>query len=387
MFFQGNQVKSSPKALYIDSDTPRPDHAAGSIEALNFMRILKELGYQVTFVPESNFLRRGKYTTDLHNEGIIAVYHPFCSSVQAALRTDGPYDVVVLCRPNIAYAYIDDVRRLQPSARVIFYTVDLHFLREIREAELLQDDRLRKSAQVTKERELSAVSRADVTVVLSDFEHEFLRKENPDARLTVLPLLRELPHSLECPGFGDRQGIAFIGSYEHAPNRDAATYLVREIWPLIASRLPRDAKLYLVGSPVTKEIARLKSERVDVVGHVPDLRRFLDRCKATVAPLRYGAGLKGKIASSLEAGVPCIATPSAVEGTPIRAGEEILVAEEPKDFSSAVVRVYSDADLWAKLSRQGFEFAKQEYSYESGKRKIRDLLASKVGSELTSSNP
>lgn len=166
----------------------------------------------------------------------------------------------------------------------------------------------------------------------------------------------------------------FVGTYQHPPNEDAAIFLAKSIWPLIRPRLPADARCLLAGSSVTPAVAALAGDGVEVLGFVPDLDPLLDSCRVSVAPLRYGAGIKGKIASALQAGLPTVATSMAVEGTGLRDGVEVLVADTATEFAEAVVRLYNDISLWQSLSKEGCTFVKREYSLDANRVRVRQLL-------------
>ena len=131
---------------------------------------------------------------------------------------------------------------------------------------------------------------------------------------------------------------------------------------------------HILGSNPPAEVLALKGDGIDVVGYVEDLAPYFDRCRLSVAPLRYGAGIKGKIATSLGFGVPCVATRVAVEGMGLVDGEEVLVADAPSAFADAVVRLHADEQLWSVLSGRGMEFVERNYSLAAGRELLRNML-------------
>jgi putative sugar O-methyltransferase len=364
-----------PRVLYIDADTPQPDRNSGSIDAVNMMRLLQRFGCQITYVPESNFAYRGAYTEALLEMGVRVAYHPHISSVRAMLEAvQGNFDVVFLCRAYIADRYLGLVRELAPHARIVFYTVDLHFLREEREAQMSGDAALIAAATRTRASELASIRGSDVTIVLSTYERDLLARELPEARVHVLPLLRDIPAALEAPGPEGRRDILFVGTYQHPPNVDAAIFFARAVWPLLRPRLP-GARLLLVGSEVTPEVTALAAEDgVEVLGFVQDLDALMARVRVSVAPLRYGAGLKGKVASALQAGLPTVATTIAAEGMALRDGHDILIADTPEEMAAAVLRLHEDDALWRALAAQGFDFVRREYSLEANENRVLTVL-------------
>lgn len=362
------------RMLYIDADTPTPDQNAGSIEAINLMRIFGQLGFQISFIPESNFIHRGQYTSALQDLGVECIHHPFYSSVQQFLEARGPtLDAVVLCRAYIAERYLAIVRKFAPQAKIIFNTVDLHYLREQREAEISGDATKLAAAQQSKCTELKSIINSDATIVLSTFEHDMLAREAPQAQVHVLPLVRDIPDALIAPGPEKRRDIIFIGTYQHPPNADAAIFFTKEVWPLVRARLP-SARFLAIGSSVTPEVQALQGNGVEVVGFVPDLDPILERARIAVAPIRFGAGLKGKVATTLQAGIPTVVTSVAAEGMSLTHGREVLIADTPQEMADAIVRLYQGDELWSNLSQQGFAFVRREFSVQANFARIAGIL-------------
>jgi glycosyltransferase involved in cell wall biosynthesis len=151
------------------------------------------------------------------------------------------------------------------------------------------------------------------------------------------------------------------------------------VFPLVRKEIP-EARFVIVGSEPTSEVLALEGKGVVVRGYIEDLRAMFESCRLTVAPLRYGAGYKGKIAMSLAHGVPCVATSIAAEGMQLTVGREILVADEAAAIASAVARLYSDAQLWERLSRAGLDFAAERFSAHAARHKI-DLTLRMAGAK------
>ncbi|MGO1119925.1 glycosyltransferase [Rhodovibrionaceae bacterium A322] len=365
--------RADQKILIVDACTPTPDRDSGSLSALYYQEIFLDLGYRVSFIPCSNLQHAGTYTAALQKQGVKCLHFPYITSVDGYLaECEEEFDLVLLYRVKEGGAYMETVRKHQPKARVVFDTTDLHYLREERQAELLGDGALKDKAAETKARELSLMRQADATILVSEFERALINEEQPGTQIEVISLALEQPGSKTA--FGKRKDICFIGGYQHTPNVDAAAYLVEEIWPLIKAKLPR-AKCYLVGSNPPDEVQDLASDDVIVTGYVEDLGDYLDRVKLTVVPLRYGAGVKGKIGSSLSYGVPCVSSPIGVEGMGLVDGENIAVAEAPEAFADKVIELYKDQKLWSRLSEAGLAFAEAEFSINTNRRRLEDLAS------------
>ncbi|WP_213460648.1 glycosyltransferase [Thiocapsa sp.] len=371
---EGIDADRRPRArmLIIDACTPTPDRDSGSIDLLNYLRVLESLDYRVTFMP-ADLLYAGPYTRDLQDLGVECLYLPFAHSAEKVLRARGDeFDVVMLMRLGQGSRYLKRVRACCPRAKVIFNTVDLHYLREERREVTQSGMRVRSIARRMKEQELEVVREADSTIVISPFERELLAKEVPAARLQVIPLLREIPG--RSSGYGGRRGILFIGGFRHPPNVDAIVWFCECVWPSVRRRLP-ETELLIVGSYPSPRILGLKGNGVEVLGYVEDIEPLFARVRLTIAPLRYGAGLKGKVVTSLGYGVPCVVTPTAAEGLGLDDGQGILVAAESEAFAAAIVQLYGTADEWERSSLAGLRAVTERFSVSANRPRILDLLA------------
>lgn len=362
------------RVLFVDHCTPTPDEDAGSLVAFEVMKAFLGQGYKVTFIPEDNFANVGAATRNLQRIGIEAIYHPAYPGMAAflAARND-QFDTVFLHRFGVGDAHIDVLRRKYPAARIIFLNADMHYLREMREAELTGDGAATANALRTKERELRVISKADVALVHSAFEHELLRKELPGTEIALFPLIQD---PLDAPpGLHGRDGVCFVGGFRHPPNADGIIWFVDAVWPLVLASVP-SARLHIAGSHVSPEVMELSSrEGVEVVGFVDDLEAFLGRHRITVAPLRYGAGAKGKVAGSLAHGVPTVCTPIAAEGMQLTPGSDVLVGAAAGEFAAHVIALLEDDGLWQRLSLAGLAYARNVTSRERANERMRALLS------------
>lgn len=362
-----------PKLLLIDSCTPTPDRDSGSMDVFNSIRIFLALGFRVSFIAESNLLNLGPYTRALEELGVECLHAPRISSVKSWLQSQGStYAVVMLFRAPVAIRHLPAVRRHCPRAKVVFSTIDLHLLRESRQAGTMPEPDGRWNP--LHRAELACIRGADKTIVISEAERLWLESAIPGLQLALVPLVRDLPAPRRRVGFEDRAGIAFIGNFQHPPNVDAVRYFLEEIWPEIHRELP-EAVFYIVGSYLPGALNIRADEGVVVLGYVEDLDAVFDTLRLTVAPLRYGAGLKGKVVTSLGYGVPAVVTPIAAEGMGFVDGEEILVADGAEAFRDRVLSAYRERRLWEKLSHQGHAAVHRLYSLEVSTHAYRGLFA------------
>jgi GT2 family glycosyltransferase/ubiquinone/menaquinone biosynthesis C-methylase UbiE len=361
------------RVLFIDLCTPTPNNDSGSIDAFNTMLLLREMDFQVTFIPEDNFLYMPEYTTALQRVGIEVLYAPYYRSIDQHLTECGDrYDLAFLNRPTVGERYISLIRKLCPKAKVLFHTVDLHFLRMTREAELFADAAILEAANEMKNRELAIIEAADMTTILSTEELALLSQFITNEKMRLLPYSRNIEGTKL--GFKDRANIVFVGGYQHTPNIDAVQYFVAEIMPLLRMRLP-DVKFYAVGSKVPAEIEALACSDVIITGFIEELNPLLDKMRVSVAPLRYGAGIKGKIGGAMASGLPVVATPLAAEGMSLTDGENILVAEDAEAFAEAIVKLYQDEALWNRINQNGLVLAENAWGAEAAWKNLASILS------------
>lgn len=364
------------RALVIDGFTPTPDKDAASSDICWFMRILLDLGYEVTFVPAFSTAHAGRYTNDLQSLGIACPVAPALTSARDFVAAHGAtFDLVALYRITVAEGLIGVVRECAPNAKVIFNAVDLHFLRDQRQAELNGELHAFVEAKRREARELAVIRSADAAVLLSAFEQDYVRRHAPGAQRFFIPLAADVPGRLA--PYGGRAGVLFVGGFAHAPNVDAVHFLCGEIWPRVRALLP-DARLFVVGADPPGEIAawHAPSDGIEITGYVQDLSDLYRTVRVAVAPLRFGAGLKGKVVASLAVGLPCVVTSIASEGMPAGAQNAIAVADDAEDFARAIADIHANPERWRRMSDAGVAYARANFSIETITGKVRDLLES-----------
>ncbi len=362
---------SRSNVLIVEACMITPDQDAGSVRMLNLLRILRDEGHHVTFIAD-NLDGNPKYAAMLTRMGIEVLHGQYAGSVRKVLRDRGPsLDAIVFCRYYIATQYVGSVRSLAPHAQIIFDTVDLHFVREEREAQLLGNAAMVRSAALTRAKELSVIEKSDVTIVVSEVEKALLAKIKPSARIDVVSLINT-PISVGAP-FAERDGILFIGGFRHAPNVDAIKWYVSAVFPLVRQLLP-DVVTTVVGSNMPDEVGALRQNGLRILGFVEDTDPLLRAARLSIAPLRYGAGIKGKINEAMNYGIPVVATECAVEGMQLMNGRDVLVADDASEFAQAIARLYNDSTLWEMLSAAGRANVQAHFSPEAARPAIRGLL-------------
>lgn len=363
------------RAYFIDDSVPTPDQDAGSNAALQHMLALMRLGYKVTFLPADNMAQINPYTANLQKLGIECLYAPYYWSVEEVFRKAAiKPDLVYLHRYTNASKYANLVHQHFPACFTVYNVADLHFLRQERETAI--EGSIGTAVKLSKETELAAMRAVDSIIVHSYVEAEILREANPALRVHVVPwAVKPRPPT---KSFAERSGYAFVGGYSHRPNVDAAVHLARDIVPLVkASHGTFTA--YIVGSKAPPEVTALECEQVKVVGFVPDLTHFMHQLRCTIAPLRYGAGLKGKILDSMAHGLPCVMSEVAAEGFHLPTELEWLIARSPKEMAEKLIAVHEDAALNERLSRCGLEYIEREFSTEAIQRLVGEAILRQEG--------
>lgn len=336
-----------PQVLVIDSYVPLYDKEAGSLRLLYVVKMLRQAGYGVVFLPD-NYAPLQPYTNELQQLGVEVLYHfDGGRTPQASLEQVLPYiDVAWISRTEL-YDKYEPLLRRNANVRIIYDTVDLNHVRRRRKAEVHgESDR---EWEELKRQEASAARRADASIAVTPEEQSVLRDLGA-REVFVVPTIHE-PRSDGERSFEASSGLLFIGNYNHPPNVDAVRWLCKEVMPIVWRSLPRVA-LTLLGSNPPHEVNALAADRVIVAGYVRDVAPYFLRSRVFVAPLRFGAGMKGKIGQAFEYALPVVTTAVGAEGIGLRDGENAaVVAAEPGAFAEAIVTLYGDAERWHRYSR------------------------------------
>jgi O-antigen biosynthesis protein len=361
------------KVLVIDHRLPSPDRDCGSMRMIEIIRAVQRRGHHVTFIPDYLYTRPD-HLEDLQFIGVEVIHRPYYSSVAEYLKQHGrEFSLAILSRLDTAARHMTLVRRLAPQAKIVFDTVDLHFLREERQARVVRESGLESVVASRKQQELGLARRADRTLVVSPVEKSILDKECPGIDVRILSTIYPVEET-EIPGFDGRGYLMFIGGFQHPPNVDAVLYFDREILPLIRTRLP-DVVFQVIGPDAPPEILELNSANIHVLGHVPDVRPLFHQARLSVAPLRFGAGVKGKVNQSMAFGVPTVLTSTAAEGMYLVHERNAMIADDPDRFAEEVVRLWTSRELWERISTNGRQTLRDHFSVEAAAKPIDEMLS------------
>jgi len=372
-YFSSNR-KDGIHILYVDHYVPQIDKDAGSQNAFFTISILTYMGHKVTFWPE-NLHKSEPYVTELQQRGIevITGLHNF----EKFLKERGHiYSAAILCRPHIAIHFIDKLKKYAPQCKIIYEASDLYHIGLLRESEIKHQSKKQIESSIMREREIELMEKSDMVFFRTKKDCDIALKEDQAHKVAAL----HLPpmYNGHVKPFDERKDIIYVGGFQHPPNSDAVEYFISEIFPLISEKLP-DVKFRLVGSKIPDKIKQLceKTKNCEFIGYVYDLSSLLNECRIMVVPVRYGAGVKGKVTESMSHSLPVVTTSIGAEGLIENQNHEhLLISDDPREFADKTVEVYKNKELWEKISKNAKDYVENNFSPEQGRDILTRVLSS-----------
>ncbi len=363
---------SAKTLLFIDAQIPTYDRDTGSRVTYQYLIFFKKIGMNVVYLPFKLF-PRGRYLNALLSEKIEVVTENFHSY----LRSHGSeFDYVYLNRPDIAKNFLPDLKQYT-KAKIIYQAHDLHFLREQRCFEETGNEQALARSEMYKELEQKIAETVDVFCSFSEVEIEKIREMVPPVKAYTVPLYlwekaKDTVYQAE-----SRKNLIFVGGFGHKPNVDGTEWFLDEIFPRVVKQIP-DIKFYIVGANPPDFLLKKASENVVFTGFMPDeaLDKLMSEIRLNVVPLRFGAGIKGKIIESIYNGLPVITTSVGAEGIP--ATDLITVCDEPDKFADRLVQLYNDTAKLNEISAQSVDFIQTHYSQATAKKVFRQIFGEKL---------
>lgn len=355
--------KNKKKILLIEDMVPHHDKHAGGLTIYQYIFLLKKLNFDITFYPDD--LRKiSPYTEQLQQAGIEVVYGDIDFKSWFSERSSF-FEYCWVCRPDVAIKYIEFIRNNSKS-KIIYYTHDLHFVREKRSYELHGNEWNLKESIRLERVEKNIFNAVDIILTPSESEKYIIKSmTNKGKVLTIPPYIYSSSQMMaRVRDFESRKNIMFLGGFAHQPNVDAVEWFLNDIFPLIRERLP-SVEFNIVGSGANEYFKNIEINGVNLIGYVENLTDVFQDTKVFVAPLRYGAGVKGKIVSSLLYGVPVVTTSVGNEGIELVNGEQIYVADSAEGIADYVVKLYTESDVWNRISTSSMHIIHEKYSLEN----------------------
>jgi len=345
--------------LIVDSQIPTFDKDSASNRLTEIAKFLAKY-YNVYLmdwrksIPTVEFK---KYIQNL-NDHNVNVYTPFINKFgilkgkKHFLANLLPKIDFVWChRPELFEYYLDFFRKNAPHAKIIYDMVDIHYLRMERGLEIKYDKKRAKELLKYKYIETELCKKADKIAVISDKEKEFMKSFVDESKLVTVSNVHNLKvKPEEMPSFEKREGIFFIGTFLHDPNVDAVEILYHKIMPLVWQKMP-DLKITIIGSEAPESIQNMNSEKFEIAGYVEDIIPYYEKCFASVSPLRFGAGVKGKIGQALEYTLPVLTTEIGAEGMFLENRITALISgnDDYQKFADHIIEICTDQELWNTL--------------------------------------
>ncbi len=368
-----DRSKNKKHILVIDHYVPFFDQDAGSRNMYMYLLMFQRLGMQVTFIGD-NFYRHEPYTTVINQAGIEVLYGAYYSgNWEKWIKENLKYfDYVYMERPHISIKYIDIVKKYADHAKIIYFACDLAHVRERREYELTGDPEKLKSSEHWKEVEYSLFAKADVGYVVGTYEQKLMQEAFPEKPIRNIPLYiyEDVPVNIP-KDFDKRHDIVTVGGFGHPPNIDAVLWFAKEIFPAVLEKHP-EIKWHIVGSKPTPEVKALASEHIIVDGFLSDddLHQMYMTCKMAVVPLRFGAGIKGKVVEAAYYQIPLVTTAIGSEGLDDTVGN-MVVEDEPSAIADAICKLYGDNEKLKEMSDSGIRFIQRYFTIEEAERVLR----------------
>ncbi|MGE4480226.1 Hint domain-containing protein [Acidocella sp.] len=362
------------RALVIDDAWPRPERGAGAQAILSHMQALLKLGWHVTFTAKTNAPLDHAAIASLEALGIACLAPPAIGSVEEALaRQAGQFELIYLHRAPVAAPYMGLLRHYQPRARILYSVADLHHLRLARQGNVQNRPELTRAAARTRRQELAVMAQADAVITHSPAEAAQLIEAGLEAgKLHIVPwaikpaltgAAKGKPPVPASPGPGE--GLIFVGNFTHEPNLDGLDWLSEHVLPLLRARQP-NMRLVVAGAGIPVDLTRRIAARgVELRGHVPDLAPLYAGARVALAPLRFGAGIKGKILEAWAHGLPCAMTAMAAEGLPRAAGLDSAIAQDARGMADAILALHENAKLRASHVAAGRALLRTHFSQKA----------------------
>ncbi|MDR9410401.1 MAG: glycosyltransferase [Balneolaceae bacterium] len=373
-------MPNSPTLLIIGKVWPEPKSSAAGSRMVQLIQLFLDAGWQITF---SSSASNSEYSFDL--DGIGVNEQPIKindSSFDEFIRDLKP-NMVLFDRFMIEEQFGWRVAENCPETIRILDTIDLHSLRIARQNAFKNGEEFHVEnllLEDTAKREIASILRCDLSLIISDAEMKILKEifEVDESLLFYLPyLLNFETNSImkDPPTFDDRNGFISIGNFKHEPNWNAVLWLKEEIWPLIKKQLP-EAKFYAYGSYPSKKVFQLSNPKDGflIKGRASDAFSVISKAKVLLAPLRFGAGLKGKLVDAALSGTPSVTTSIGSEGIELGCKWNGVISNDPEQFANAAVQLYQNKEFWERSQQAGYELLKKRFDLK----KFDESLLTKI---------
>ena len=345
---------------------PEPNSSAAGGRMMQLIVLFKKQGYTITF---SSPAQDSEFMVDLAYYDVDKVSIALNDSSFDSYIKELQPNVVLFDRFMIEEQFGWRVAEHCPDAIRILDTEDLHCLRFARQQAFKANHTFELSDIVEEDvskREIASIHRCDVSLMVSEFEMQLLQSvfTIDSSLLFYLPLVVD-SFDLTTLSFDQRENFVFIGNFLHEPNWNAVQYLKESIWPLIRKQLPKSV-LDIYGAYPSQKVFQLHNEKDGflIKGRAESAKEVISKARVVLAPLRFGAGIKGKLLEAMQYGTPSVTTSIGAESMHADLDWNGSIEDDPQEFANASVRLYQDEILWKQSQQNGFSIIKQRYLKE-----------------------
>jgi len=351
----------SKTLLIIGFVWPEPKSSAAGSRMMQLIQLFKTNGYEITFASTAQNL---EFSEDISVLGVSAKTIELNSSSFDDFVIEFNPTIVLFDRFMVEEQFGWRVSESCPNALKMLDTEDLHCLRQARQLAIKENREftLEDLFSDVAKREIASILRCDLSLMVSEFEIEVLQNQFKVSKdlLFYLPIFAERLN--EIPSFTERNDFVFIGNFLHEPNWDCVKYLSETIWPLLHKKLP-DAKMFIYGAYPSQKVLELHKpkEQFYIMGRADDAFHVVKNAKVVLAPIRFGAGIKGKLLEAMQCGTPSVTSSIGAEAMSGNFEWNGFVKDNPNEFVEATVKLYNDEKLWQQCQENGFEIVEKRY--------------------------
>lgn len=362
---------------------PEPNSTAAGSRMMQLLEFFISEGYTVTFATTAS---ESIHRANLESLNISVVPIQLNNSTFDVFLRELQPQIVIFDRFMMEEQFGWRVNAICPDALKILDTEDLHFLRNFRELKFKGKNPVSIKESELAKREIASIYRCDLSLIISEVEKELLKDDFniPQNLLFYLPFLIKKITSEEIaqfPKFEDREHFVSIGNFRHAPNLDAVMYLKQDIWPKVRKKLP-NVQMHIYGAYPAAKITQLHDPKNGflIQGWAKDAAEVVKNARISLAPLRFGAGLKGKLIEAMQWGTPNVTTSVGAEGIPGSLAWNGFVEDSPERFAALAVELYTSKNTWKQAQEKGFKILDTRFSksgfYSMFQNRLEDLKKS-----------
>ncbi|MFC1524243.1 glycosyltransferase [Thermodesulfobacteriota bacterium] len=361
------------KVLFVDKELPNPRSNAAGHAAWQEIVMLQELGFSISFIPLDGCYLSAEELHSYRERKLEVLCRPEHTDALNAVAARGKeFDIIFITRFNVAEPLVRIIREAAPEAKIILNVADLHFLREMRKAKVTGDDSAKTMAESLRRIEFDVLGQVDLVLTYSDVEQRMIEAHFTGlVNVAICPWVEEVLD--EAVSYQQRRDLAFLGGYLHSPNVDGVLWFVEKVMPVLRKELP-GVRLHVYGADLPDVLKKCACEDVIIDGFVEDVAEVYDTCRIFIAPLRYGAGLKGKVAGALARGVPCVLSPFAAEGFSLEDSPAAMIVRNPKQWVAAIKKMYLAETRWNAASRAALDYSGSRFNHETNTRRMGKII-------------